>query len=288
MTEITDNAAPVVTGQPDAGTPAIVAAEAPKTWFDGFADEDRGYILNKGWDKEDGTKNLLTSYKNLEKLRGVPEERLLKLPEKIEDADGWSKVYEKLGRPEKPEGYEFKAPEGVELDAGRMSWAANMAHSIGLNKAQHKALVENTLKYETETQTAFAQKAEQERVTSLAKLNDEWGSAKDERVHLAERGLMHFMDDKSEAAVAKIQQVMGHAEVMKMFAKIGESIGEDKIPSADGDRPFGYSPEQAKSDMQQLNAALAGDRKRLAAYNEGKGEDYEKMQKLLKIATGSR
>lgn len=302
MTDATANAAPVVnTGQPDTGTvnpnpnpaPAAVidAAATPpaivKTWFDGFADEDRGYIQNKGWNNDDGTKNLLASYKNLEKLRGVPEERLLKLPEKLDDVEAMGKIYEKLGRPAKAEDYEFKAPEGIEVDADRMKWAAGLSHSMGLNKTQYKALVENTLKYEGELQAAYGQRIEQERLQSFTKLKDEWGSAYDERRVLAERGLMHFMNDKSPEAIGKLQQALGHAEVMKLFANIGSSIAEDKVPSSDGVRPFGYSPEQAKADRTSLMNELAGDKARLAVYNSGKGADYEKMQRLIKIATGA-
>lgn len=279
MTDMTDNTAPA-----DAGTPPIDTTPAP--WFNGFADEDVGYIKNKGWDAPDGTKNLLTSYKNLEKLRGVPEDRLVKLPEKSDDSEGWGKVFEKLGRPEKPEGYEFQAPENSKIDSDRLKWSADTAYLMGLNKAQYKALVENTLKYESEIQAKYQQAAEQERIQSFNTLKDEWGKGYEERKTLAERGLMHFMTDKSEHAVAKMQELFGYADVMKMFANIGQAIGEDKVPSSDGDRPFGYTPEQAKSDMQQLNAALGSDRKRLAAYNESRGEDYEKMQKLLKIAAG--
>lgn len=288
MSTITiDNATPI-DGQVDAGTPppAVPAAESPKTWFDGFADEDKGYLQNKGWNNDDGTKSMLASYKNLEKLRGVPEERLLKLPEKMDDAESMGKIYDRLGRPEKPEDYGYKAEAGQELDADRVKWASTIAHKMGLNKGQFKDLVNNTYKYESELIASHQQQQEQERVASLAKLNDEWGSAKDERTHLAERGLMHFMTDKSEEAVAKMQQLLGHAEVMKMFANIGQSIGEDKIPQPDGERPFGYSPEQAKSDIQQLNAAISSDKTRLSEYNNGKGADYEKMEKLLKIATG--
>jgi hypothetical protein len=294
---VTDNAAPA--GQADAGTPnpnpnpnpapqADAGGAAPKAWFDSFADEDKGYIQNKGWNNDDGTKNLLASYKNLEKLRGVPEDRLLKLPENLEDAEGMGKIYERLGRPEKPEGYEFKAPEGVELDASRMAWAASLAHSIGLNKAQHKALVENTLKFEGDIFKAQTEKAEQDRLQSFTKLKDEWGSAYEERKTLAERGLMRFMTDggKEGEAVAKLQQVMGHAEVMKLFANIGGKIAEDQVPAGDGVRPFGYSPEQAKADKASLINELNADKTRLAAYNSGKGPDYEKMQRLIKIAAG--
>ena len=287
MTEITDNTAPQ--GQVDAGivtAPVVAAPETPKTWYDNFADEDKGYLQNKGWNNDDGTKNLLTSYKNLEKLRGVPEDRLLKLPEST-DTEGWGRVYEKLGRPEKPEGYEYKAPEGVEIDSDRLGWASNIAHKIGLNKGQYKDLVENTVAYENEIVKSYEQRQEQERVISFTKLKDEWGSAYEERKNLAERGLARFMTDKSEEAIAKLQASLGHAEVMKMFASIGESISEDKIPSADGVRPFGYSPAQAKSDIDMLKNELAADKERLIAYNSGKGADYEKMHRLLKIAVGA-
>jgi len=58
-------------GQPGAGG-------AGGEWYAGIADEGlRGYVQTKGF-KDPGA--LAESYRNLEKLQGVPQERLLKLP----------------------------------------------------------------------------------------------------------------------------------------------------------------------------------------------------------------
>ena len=45
--------------------------------FASFEGDQLGYIQNKGWDKEGGINKLVDSYKSLESMRGVPEDRIL-------------------------------------------------------------------------------------------------------------------------------------------------------------------------------------------------------------------
>lgn len=288
MNETPENPAPE--GQAaDAGQGVIMEPKVestPSMWYDSFDDETKGYIQNKGWNSEDGTKKMLDSYKNLEKLRGVPEDKLIKIPIE-EDAEGWGKVFDKLGRPESKDGYNVDSPEGVELDADRVNWFKDIAHKNGLNNKQYAQMVKATLEYENQIISRHKEQIEQQKQASIDKLKDDWGSGYDERRHLAERGLAQYLDDsESEKAVAALQEAFGHGEVIRMFAKIGEKIGEDKIPWTDGDTPFGYTKEQAIADIASLKSELSADRERMTSYNNAKGADYEKMQKLLKKAYG--
>src|SRR4051812_7514574 len=88
------------TPPPSTGTPPPSggAPAAPADWTAGLNEATRGFVENRGF-KDPQT--LADSYVNLEKLMGVPKDRLLQVPEKDDDAEGWGKVYNRLGRPEK-------------------------------------------------------------------------------------------------------------------------------------------------------------------------------------------
>jgi hypothetical protein len=284
--------APVNAGQaPVEGQAPVVSTES-KPWYDGYklAPEDVGYIQNKGW-KESPTQ-VLNAYKNLEKFHGVPAEQLLKLPKSNDDQAGWDSVYTKLGRPAKAEDYgEFKAPEGVDasfVNTERVKWADGVAHKLGFTKAQRDGLLAATFEYEHSQYSDVGKQIELAQTAQLQELKKEWGAAFDERSELGRRAVRAFLPGNAEqnsAMLNAIEGAIGTAAVLKLFSNIGQKIGEDKIPET-GIRPFGYTPEQAKSDIQQLKIELQGSKERLAVYNQGKGPDYEKMKKLNQIAHG--
>ena len=87
-----DTAAPVVTETP-------AAPAAPADWTAGLPEEMKGYVQNKGFKDPSA---VVESYRNFEKLMGVPQDRMIKLPEKAEDKAAWDSIYNRLGRPEKP------------------------------------------------------------------------------------------------------------------------------------------------------------------------------------------
>lgn len=283
MTETPETQAPADTGVETGQAPeAGQGSQQGSNWYDAFEGEELGYIQNKGWDKEDGLQEFYKSYKNLEKMRGVPEDRLLKLPE---GEDGWDEVYKKLGKPENPDGYSFEAKEGMELDQERLDWFSNMAHGLNLNKQQHNKLVEAAYDYESNIIKSYEEGQQQEREIAMNKLKDSWGNAYDERLELGKRAVRAFVDDMD--VVDKLSDAIGSdAEVVRMFAKIGESLSEDKLPSVDGDRKFGYSREQAEADIVSLKNEIKSDRERLENFNKAIGSDFEKMQRLRKVVNG--
>ena len=76
-------------------------------WTAGLDADTAGYVQNKGW----GTvPDVVTSYRNLEKLLGVPKDQIIQLP-KAEDKEAWGQVFNRLGRPEDPKNYEFGLPK---------------------------------------------------------------------------------------------------------------------------------------------------------------------------------
>ena len=137
---------PAVPGQGSPGS----ATSAPDP-FAGWDADDLAFVRNKGWAGDDGlnSSELLKSYRNLESLRGVPDDKLLRLPD---DPANMGEVYDKLGRPEAADKYTVKV-EGTLKDAvfDRM---ANRAHEAGLSDAQFSALQEEFATASTELQNA--------------------------------------------------------------------------------------------------------------------------------------
>jgi len=269
--------APAATGQPDAQGQA-------KPWYDvdGATDELKGYVQNKGWDNP---VKALTAYQNLEKYHGVPAEQIIKLPKDGEPMDA---VYNRLGRPESADKYEIKL-EGVQLDEARLGGFKEIAHKIGLNQSQVKALAEFDAGYLSKTMEGFQTQRMEQQKAEETELRREWGPVFEERSELGRRAVRAFAPEGQDKAefLDKIEGAIGTKAMLKMFAKIGEGLGEAKIiDSGGGDRPFGYTVEQAKADRQTLMSELKGDKTRLDNYNKGVGTDVEKMNRLNKIIAG--
>lgn len=233
-------------------TPAVQAAPAPAPvatdWTSGLADETKLYVQQKGF-KDIGA--VVDSYRNFEKLQGVPAENVLKLPTRPDDIEGWNNVYNRLGRPAKPEEYGITVPEkGGDPEFAK--FAAGVFHEAGISKSQGEKIVnkwneraQNQLKATEEARTAALAKEDKA-------LRVEWGQAWEQNVKIGEKAANTFgLDDKQLTA---IEQALGFSATMKLFHNIGAKLGEDKFVVADGNRGFGgvLTPAQARGRIQQL------------------------------------
>jgi hypothetical protein len=207
---------------------------------------------------------------------------LVKLPK---DGEPWDEVYNKLGRPESPDKYSWETPENFSLDGGRYDMYKQVAHEAGISQAQFEKLASADAEYWTNTLEEQNKEIQRQQAAEEAALKKEWGSAFEERVEIGRRFIAKNLPsdvDKGEI-LNKIETAIGTANMYKLFANSGAASAEDKIPSADGARPFGYSPEQAKADRKELMSLLSSDPQRLANYNKGVGPDVDKMKSLNKI-----
>lgn len=94
-----------------------------------------------------GVEDLAMAYSNAEKKFGVEPERLVTWPKDESDVDGYKAIYSRFGVPETPDGYkfEYKAPEGIEVDDNILGDFKAKAHQLKLNNAQVNALVQYQL-----------------------------------------------------------------------------------------------------------------------------------------------
>jgi len=276
--------APQVEGQaqaPEATGQAPEQNNVQKAWYDGAPEEVVGYIQNKKWDNP---LKAVEGYRNLEKFQGVPPEQIIKLPKDMTEQGAMDEIYNRLGRPESADKYEIKLPEGVPVDQGRIQAMAQVAHASGLNPKQLNALAEADAQY----QSAVMQEISKQQQVELDGLKKEWGNAFGEREELARRFVSKNLPEgiDKQAMLTAIENAIGTANMLKMFANAGYGLKEHSIPDASGDRPYGYTKEQAISDKKQMMDEIKGDNTRLGNYNKGIGADIEKMKRLNAIIAG--
>jgi hypothetical protein len=230
MTE--ETAAPVEGQAAPAGTQAA-------SWVETLPEDMRGYVETKGF-KDPAA--VLTSYMNLEKLRGVPEDRLLKLPEKM-DADALAPVYDKLGRPEAADKYTRAL--GEEFHDGVFKSVAETAHKLGLSDAQFTGLQ----KIMSEQATGLKEQQD----AQAAQAFDQWKAQNGEGFNAAARVMANVgMDEAGLEAL-----LSGDKTALYGFlAKVAARSSEGKI--IHGDQPgageFGVSPAGAKQKISELFA----------------------------------
>lgn len=205
--------------------------------------ELKGLAESRRWESPE---RLLESFHNLEKLRGIPQDKLLAVPE-TNDQPAIEVMWNRLGRPEKPENYTFpKDAEGADQN----KWMAETFHKAGLSSTQAKALFDANAARMAALTKAATDKRTGEAGNQVAALKQEWGQAYEQNMALADQALKRFgMTDKS---VKPLTDMVGGPAVVKFLAQVAKGMGEANFIS--GERGSGapgvMTPAEAKNAIQ--------------------------------------
>lgn len=235
--------------------PGTTSSDAP--FYAGWSEDLRGYqsIVNAKSPEDVGR-----MLKAAESRLGVPADRLLTLPDKPDDADAWSKVWNALGRPEKPEDYGVKLGEGAtDQDKAFMDKFVSKAHAAGANKAVIAASVEvlnEAVQQAAQEQAEADKQAAQAAVDLTAKA---WGAKAE--IYRAE--IPKLLDTlgaelKIDGLVDKLNTAgLGNSpELLMVFAAITDKLAEhDGLPGGgQGGSATTLTPDQAKAARLALEA----------------------------------
>lgn len=265
--------------------------EPPKPFYASLKNAElRGYLENKGYKQTDAgefVEALATSYRNLERLRGVPENRLLTLPENMDDAEAMKPVLAKLGlaAPEKPEDYNFAAMDGVDPEFAKT--AQGWMHEIGVPPKMAQAIAQKWNAFaQAQNETLQAEVAEEVAVEK-GQLEAAWGAKHGENLETARR--FARMIGFSEEQIAAIETNVGYKSTMEAFLRGGQRLGEAGF--VDGGKPkndFAMTPDAARSQRD----ALMGDKDFLAKYLSANDPGHrlakEKIDRLNQIIAGGQ
>lgn len=234
--------APVQTAAPQSD-PVQTGTEQTGTFYDGVSEESRGFFENKKFTDLDA---VAKSYKNLEAMKGVPENELLRIP-KAEDADGLAEMYNRLGRPEKAADYTL---EGVEDG----DWFREVAHKSGLNESQAMEIIKG---YDAQLATASEQadaKYMQDTQVQMDELKKDWGVEFDANGEFAQIAAKKF--GVNDEQLSQLERAMGTKGLMNFMAKLGRATSEGSYADGSDSSPvkgdLGKTPAAAKDALDRL------------------------------------
>lgn len=257
---------PPAGGNDQGGTPP-----ASGNWYDNFEDgELKGYVQNKGWKDPS---ELAVGYKNLEKLLGGEK---LPMPKGADDAEGWGRVYDALGRPKTAEEYKLPLPTGD--DGGFAKVASGWMHEAGLNQKQAETIAAKWNEYMQTAMGEQTQQSVQKVEQDITALKGEWGQAWDENIALGSRAAKTFGLDSDK--LTAIEGAIGTGEMLKLMAKIGRGLTEHNFEGGNTTQGFGMTPAAAKERI----TALRNDSEWATKYMNGNADAQAEMKRLMTIA----
>ncbi len=232
-----------------ASTPAATSTAAPD-WRVTLPEDVRPLAQAKGWKSP---AEALKSYAHLERLVGADK---IALPPK--DAQGnrdWSKWdgWSAIGRPEAPDKYAFRMPEGHSTTNDDRAFQTHMApllHKAGLAQWQVDLLAQGLESFGHQQREGLSRQTQQTYAASVQELQRDWGAAFDRHLDLANRAVRQFGGPDLVRALSAAG-LGHHPAVVRAFARMGATLAEDSgLPAG----AAGGGAGSARAEIQRLKA----------------------------------
>jgi hypothetical protein len=272
------NAESVLSGNSSDGVGAPVSGVAEQTqadWTSGFDDNIRGIVQTKGWKSPN---DVINSYSNLEKLMGSDKAgRGVILPKDDAPPEEWGKFYQKLGRPENPDGYKLNVPDGASQEFANT--AAKKFHELGITAKQGEQLAQWWNEHMGSAQHTYDEQFAQKSVIEIQDLKKEWGVKFDENAEIAKRAIRESGMSDDEAIA--IERAIGIKKAAQVFSFLGKQFAESQAKGMDsGKSSFAATPSDAKAKI----AALRNDQQWTSKYLNGDVDARAEFERLHRIA----
>jgi hypothetical protein len=233
--------------------------------------------------KESGVEGLARGYVNLEKLLGADGDKRLLLPDKDATDEDRAAFWNKLGRPEKVEGYDVKMPEKVpqgypvDVVKPRVDGFLKKAHQIGITQAQAKEVVSWFMEDEFSSFNGAQTHAKQVLAETDGKLRKDLGKAYELKTLMADRLLEQTASEELRSQL-KATGWNNNYDFVTWLIKLSDHFGEDNL-TGDGKKKFdgAMTPPEAKSEIEKLK----GDKKFLDAYTNRKDPGHKAAVKQM-------
>lgn len=226
-------------------TATTSSAATPPSWTASLDADTQAYVTTKGFKEP---KDVVDSYRNFEKLQGVPRERLVALPETLE-GEAMNPIWEKLGAVKDAKEYKIDIPKEL-ADEKFSDFVKETMHKLKVPRQMAEGFAKSFI----ERQTAFTaeEKVNNELASKQAHdaIKKEWGAAYEQNEAIANQAATKFGMSKDQ--IAALGQSLGAAGAMKFLHKLGEGIGESKFFDGNTTREAAMTPAQARQEIKEL------------------------------------
>lgn len=216
----------------------------------------------------DSIEKLAKSYVHAVRKLGAPGEELVRINGETDKGE----IYNRLGRPESPDGYSF---DGETPDHFKKT-----AHDIGLNQDQANQLRSYLVDIAQQDNQSARDNFDRQQVEYQQQLQQEFGGDYNKNVELARRAFLRYGD--ADTVQFLEQSGLGnHPGLIKTFSKIGQALSEDgSVMLGTGEQLGGMSPATASSTMEDLRADADFMEAYRDAYHPKHSEAVKRMQDL--------
>jgi len=223
---------------------------------------------------------LAKSYIHAQKMIGTDK---IPVPNKHATEEDWNAVYEKLGRPDSADKYEFNL-ENTTVDENAMKAFKEAAHRHGLLPQQAEGIIKFYDEMTNSMLTDLDSKAEQGRANAEQELKKEWGAAYEQKLQAVNAASQKYLDaDFAHLTLSDGTKVGDHPAFVKAFAAIANDLGEDQMVNSNG--PQYMTPAELDKQIRELQAPGS-------AYWDKKHPNHEaavqEVQDLLALKLNSR
>ena len=211
------------TGSQNVATAAPVAA--PANFLEAISEEYRNDPSIKSFTNVNDMAKTLIHAQRLIGAEKIP------LPGKSATDEDWANVWTKLGRPQSPSEYQIQFQNAALAD-GELEGFRQSAFEAGLNNRQVERMakfLEDTVSGANAARSEMVEKAVYE---AEQELRQEFGQAFDQRMSMAYKAAQQLLGDTEmldEVQLADGRMLGDHPQVVRMFAKLAEQIGEDQL-----------------------------------------------------------
>lgn len=241
--------APAGSAEPSVESPSVPSGG----WADTLDPALRDVVAAKGWQSPD---DAVRSYASLERLLGAEK---IALPPANAPASDWDAVWDRLGRPKNGDGYNFAKPVGYDEYSDELAqWARQTCHKVGMPARMAEAFHDEFVTFARGLVDAHETRQAMNDVELHAFMDREWGSLRDAKLGAFRKAANAFME--SPQSIDRLQQIMGTPDLLRMFVRIGESLGEDRAVGI-GQRSFRLTREEAEQEFSKIRQAAIADPK---------------------------
>ena len=172
--------------------------------------------------------DFVKSYLHSQKLVGADK---IPVPNKMATDEDWKAVYDRLGRPETPDGYKYDLPKETKLEEKTLKAFSEEAHKLGLLPKQAQGIINYYNSLAEQTEQAATVNEEASRAEAEVQLRKEYGPAYDLKIAQARNLATNTLggDFLRNTKLADGTVLGNHPQVVRAFADLASKMSEDGI-----------------------------------------------------------
>jgi len=250
MTEIMDvDTEPVKTAQTQA------PGSEPTGWMsptgeirDGAPENVRTLLESKKWNN---INQIVDGYGELEKLVGVGEHLVIPKVDDPEFATKMGDVFNRLGRPDTSDKYEYEYEGDVEISDELTGQFKEYAHSLGLTQDQFNKILNFQLDAVAAQSQAYTEQAEAQRQENISALQLKWGANYETKI----KGAKIIADSLGIYQTLEAKGLASDPVIIEMLDTIANRTSEDVITSVTTSSPT-KTPQEELEEIKKDESFL--------------------------------